>query len=84
MQMKSNKNGVKLLAAIVVLAMAFASFGIIYSSSDDVDAETATATVGDSTFTVTFNTGMTSTVNGSTIKFAGVAYTSDTTTKQIS
>ena len=38
MQMKTNKNGVKLLAAIAVLAMIFASCAVIFATEDS-DAE---------------------------------------------
>ena len=44
MQMKSNKNGVKLLAAVAVFAMLFAGVAV-FTSVDDVDAATPSVTV---------------------------------------
>ena len=77
--MKTNKNGVKLLAAIAVLAMVFASFAVISIGSDS-EATNTTATVGG--VTVNFNNDMTAVPEDNKLTFTGVAYQGDTTTKK--
>ena len=50
MQMKSNKNGVKLLAAVMVFAMAFAGIVVMADSSDAADVTYINGTVNADTY----------------------------------
>ena len=78
--MKTNKNGVKLLAAIAVFAMMFAAFSILIVSDDSsAEALAGSKDLGDG-YSVSFNSGLNVELKDGKYVFTGIAYTSDTTT----